>query len=814
MIHVNTPKIANMMKSVRHLRPLVAGLLLLCGGLVSTFEASAHHPGPNPPASKSNALFVFPTLINDTTICQNSSVQLATLDAEPDDTQYSWTPADGLDDPNSATPIASPETTTVYQLIAVSGDGLTRDTAQVAITVIPADVAIDIEGNEDNQLCLGESITLSAILDPDNGLDSLLWSTSDGSLADTAVASITATPEVTTTYFATYTVNGCTVTEALEVLVDSLPFGEIMADPMKDEYCQGETVTLFTDPPYEPSDFPNLEIQWGPTIGFESPDTAWNAVLTTQGEGMITYQRFLFNRGCQDFNEITLTILPPNLPEIDPATSQICRGESVELNVTYDGEGTLVWSENSGCGEGDTVCVVTPTDPNTVITVEPEGAPCPVPATAQIEITQFVLDLNAGPACLGQLFPLNLASDPSATYLWTSEPPDPSLSADEPEPQVLPTQTTTYTVNASKDGCDTTASLLVDVVDLEVELRPDTSICRGDAITLNPFFPPTPGAEFSWTSFPNDPNFDADAPNPQVSPVVTTTYQVTATLGACVVTDEVTLIVNQGPTLDVIPDTIICPGESVTLNLDSDINSTYNWTSDPPDPSLDPTDPEPTVTPGETTVYDLFASDGACEAEARVTVTVVPPTILTVSNDTIIPYTSGGTELTLNAFSELPENIPESFRWVINTVRDSVPSTDTLEGNSITEVFRESATATLIYDNGCITETRDIEIYVFQVRVPGVFMPDLQTMSMDDPNEQNKFFNFVISDENAEFFTIEEFKVWNRWGQLVYDNDTPDTGWDGTYNGEPCPMDVYVYRIRIRSGDLEFVDSRDVTLVR
>ena len=56
----------------------------------------------------------------------------------------------------------------------------------------------------------------------------------------------------------------------------------------------------------------------------------------------------------------------------------------------------------------------------------------------------------------------------------------------------------------------------------------DGDICFGDSYQIG-----APGDQslfiYSWTSFPQDPNFDDDIPNPIVSPVVTTTYTLTVT---------------------------------------------------------------------------------------------------------------------------------------------------------------------------------------------------------------------------------------------------------------------------------------------
>ncbi|WP_207514466.1 PKD domain-containing protein [Longitalea luteola] len=59
------------------------------------------------------------------------------------------------------------------------------------------------------------------------------------------------------------------------------------------------------------------------------------------------------------------------------------------------------------------------------------------------------------------------------------------------------------------------------------------------------------------------------------------------------------------------------------------------------------------------------------------------------------------------------------------------------------------------------------------------------------------------------------WKIYNRWGQLVFETNNRKVGWDGTYKGQPQPMDVYAYTL-----DVEFSDGRklrktgDITLIR
>lgn len=67
---------------------------------------------------------------NDTTLCSGTSVRLSAAGA----IAYTWSPATGLDDPSSASPIASPATTTTYIVTGLYNDGCSRS-KQVTINI-------------------------------------------------------------------------------------------------------------------------------------------------------------------------------------------------------------------------------------------------------------------------------------------------------------------------------------------------------------------------------------------------------------------------------------------------------------------------------------------------------------------------------------------------------------------------------------------------------------------------------------------------------------------------------------------------------
>lgn len=69
----------------------------------------------------------------------------------------------------------------------------------------------------------------------------------------------------------------------------------------------------------------------------------------------------------------------------------------------------------------------------------------------------------------------------------------------------------------------------------------------------------------------------------------------------------------------------------------------------------------------------------------------------------------------------------------------------------------------------------------------------------------------------VEGFGIKKmtFRIYNRWGQKIFETNDRNEGWDGTFNRTPQPMEVYVYTLSV-----EFFDGKrlsrqgDVTLIR
>ena len=60
-----------------------------------------------------------------------------------------------------------------------------------------------------------------------------------------------------------------------------------------------------------------------------------------------------------------------------------------------------------------------------------------------------------------------------------------------------------------------------------------------------------------------------------------------------------------------------------------------------------------------------------------------------------------------------------------------------------------------------------------------------------------------------------DFKVFNRWGQLVFATTEKGKGWDGLVSGKPQPTGTYVYAVRIKMNSGQIKEKKGtLTLIR
>jgi len=61
--------------------------------------------------------------------------------------------------------------------------------------------------------------------------------------------------------------------------------------------------------------------------------------------------------------------------------------------------------------------------------------------------------------------------------------------------------------------------------------------------------------------------------------------------------------------------------------------------------------------------------------------------------------------------------------------------------------------------------------------------------------------------------TVYSLQIFNRWGQLIFESENPEQGWDGTYKGNMVPVGVYVYRLVYQNPEQDAMVKRGTVVV-
>ncbi len=331
-------------------------------------------------------------------------------------------------------------------------------------------------------------------------------------------------------------------------------------------------------------------------------------------------------------------------------------------------------------------------------------------------------------------------------------------------PYASPDVATVYTLTVTNQwGCKDQDSVFIDVVQqIDLLVSNDTIICVGGTAQLSV----SGGINYLWQPFTG--LSDPVSAQPTATPSTSVLYQVTSSFGSCTDTAYVFVEVRPLPNIAAGPDQQVCVGDSVMI--DACCATSYFWQ---PAQSLTANNiANPIAFPTTTTTYVLTAVDtNYCPVTIKdsLTVSVIYPLPLQSTPDTIIIL---GTSARLYAWGGV------YYEWnpplYLNDPYRADPTVTPLE--SITYfVFAITEDGCRLYDTIHITVQED----------PLVLLPNAFTPNGDGIND---LFKPII----LGHFDLHEFKVFNRWGMLVFQSTQIGQGWDGTYGGLPEEMGTYV----------------------
>jgi len=408
---------------------------------------------------------------------------------------------------------------------------------------------------------------------------------------------------------------------------------------------------------------------------------------------------------------------------------------------------------------------------NFIVTYMTLGA-CPDTSTFSLTLSaSFDATITAaGPFCENDAAVNLSAVDPGGTWSGTGIT-NGALGTFDPAAAGVGTYTISYDILGTCGSSDT-ETITVNAADDATISYSSATFCDNDpdpsatiAVTLGGVFTISGGGTINATTGAVD-----------LSASGAGTYTVTyITTGACPdsQTFGITITICAIPVSNfTVSDNLICEGDCITFTESSTGATGWLWTF-------------PGGTPASSTLQDpgtvCFNTPGSHDIELIVTNPTGTDTSSLTVNVTTTPTVSAGGDVNII----IGESADLNATGTVGTYAWTDPSTlscAVCQTTTATPTVTTGYLVTLVDSAGCIaTDSITVNVtYIESVGVPSAFSPD------GDGN------NDILYVKGAGFAAID-FKVYNRYGQLVFQTQDQSIGWDGTVNGKPLNQGTFAY---------------------
>ncbi|MFT6716657.1 MAG: gliding motility-associated-like protein [Saprospiraceae bacterium] len=230
-------------------------------------------------------------------------------------------------------------------------------------------------------------------------------------------------------------------------------------------------------------------------------------------------------------------------------------------------------------------------------------------------------------------------------------------------------------------------------------------------------------------------------------------------------------------------DTGYCEGKLVTLlSTTSNSQLTYNWT---PSGQLDDPDKASTVAhPDSSTNYTVSVTDTNNCSNTDVANIYIQRSFAPESLDTCVVI---GEKVQLG----VDKGIGYTYKWEGSTAdltwlkcedcpTQEISVTDEVDEVNYTLIYTDSLGC---FDNEITYKICILPSYTFDV--PTAFTPDGDGV------------NDIVYLRGHGISEVIMFKIFNRWGELVFESTELTEGWDGIYKGVVQNMETYIYKAEV-----------------
>ncbi len=730
-----------------------------------------------------------PTLGSNSPICSGSALDLtATTTAG---STYSWIGPNGFSS-TLQNPIINPATTLatgMYSVVATL-NGCPSGVSLIAVEVDSLPVVPTIGSN--SPVCSGNTLLLTSG-DGTSGV-SYYWTGPSGFTSTLENPVITpVTVAASGTYTVTVSLGICTASATTVVVINPTPPPPALTS--NSPVCSGSAL-VFTA-----SSTAGSTYSWIGPNGFSS--SLQNPTInpaTTLATG--TYSVIATLNGCPSamatiYAVVDSTPAAPVAGSNSPGIPSICEQDTLKLFATdATGGVTYSWvgpnSFSSTLQNPEIINVTIAANGQYTVTVS-NGTMCTNLAVITVSVTA-VPSLTAtsnSPVCTGDTLFLYATAPPGSTYVWTGPYTFYSGAQNPQRDTTILEDAGIYHVTVFLNGCSNSANdtVLVNQTPAPPWVTWLTYCQYYDAAPLM-----AGGYNILW--YPTDTLHGIGSAVPPLPPTARDTvmwFFLTQTVEGCIsAIDSIKVTVVPKPTVTLRGDTAICPLDSVVLRaIDSDPVATYSWS---PGMYLDDSTGAVVVARPETDIHYtvVAANQYGCKDTAMVAITVYPAAVITLG-DSVTLYPGETYQIT-------PATNCTAFIWFPPGGLNDAYISNPIASPQVNTKYVVYGTT----EWGCRTKD-SINIYVDPeslLALPNAFAPGT------GPNNEFKILKKGIA-------TLNYFRIWDRWGVKVFETTDIDKGWDGTYNGTPQPMGVFVYQVEaVTSIGTKFEKHGNVTLVR
>lgn len=339
---------------------------------------------------------------------------------------------------------------------------------------------------------------------------------------------------------------------------------------------------------------------------------------------------------------------------------------------------------------------------------------------------------------------------------------------------------------------------------VDIDNLNDTIVCNGGDVIITPNDKGTAN-NYIWS---NSSNFSDTITNSSsiFIPNIQTTkaYYLKASNENC---DTIISFVITTPTLNVTLEDQIkkCVKDTIEIKaiaVSSSNNISYKWTPSNFILGSDTTNSIRVKADQNITYHlDLYTDEG-CRFEDSVKVSVSSPLV-----GQLFPFTTTDT-VPLGKTIRLESDIKQpyfNYYWRPEQLVETPFESSTLTVARFDTIY----TLTILDDStGCsYNGSLRIGVYDDQCADPFVFVPTAFTPNNDGNND-----HLYVRGPNISTLT---FQVFNRWGELVFETNNINQGWDGTFKGKEAPPAVYAYQLKaVCYNGTTYFTKGDVTLIR